>query len=237
MPEANGVLRLLSGGAAAGLVGALAPRFRAETGWEIAGEFSAVGAMAAKLRAGAPADLLLLTEAAIGALEQDGFVAPASRRAIGVVDTGIAIREADPRPAIADADALRAALLSADAIYLPDPVQATAGIHVASVLGRLGIGEAVAARLRPFPNGATAMRELAASGSARPIGATQVTEILATSGVMLLGNLPEPFALATTYVGAVAQGAAAPDEARRLLDLLAGEAGGEARRTAGFSGD
>jgi molybdate transport system substrate-binding protein len=40
---------LLSGGAAQGLVEALAPRFKAETGYTIAGSFGAVGAMRDRL--------------------------------------------------------------------------------------------------------------------------------------------------------------------------------------------
>ena len=45
-------LNILSGGAAQGLVGSLAPTFKALTGFDIAGEFGAVGAMADKLRNG-----------------------------------------------------------------------------------------------------------------------------------------------------------------------------------------
>lgn len=234
MAETERITRLLSGGAAAGLVNALAPAFLAETGWQVAGEFSAVGAMAAKLRGGAAADLLILTDSVIDALERDGLVDGGSRRAIGVVHTGIAVRVGDALPAVADGDALRTALMQADAIYLPDPVQSTAGIHVASVLDRLGLATAAAPRLRPFPNGNTAMRELAASVSGRPIGLTQVTEILGTQGVALVGHLPGPYALATTYTGAIARGAKAPDAARRLLELLAGETAQAARQAAGF---
>ena len=84
------------------------------------------------------------------------------------------------RPPVGDAAGLRAALLAADAIYFPDPKQATAGIHFAGVLERLGIAADVASRLKTFPNGATAMRELAAATTDRPIGCTQVTEIIST---------------------------------------------------------
>ncbi len=45
-------LALLSGGAAQGLVAALAAQFKAETGCDIAGTFGAVGAMRDKLIAG-----------------------------------------------------------------------------------------------------------------------------------------------------------------------------------------
>jgi molybdate transport system substrate-binding protein len=228
-------LVLLSGGAAQGLVGALAPAFEAETGCRVEGEFGAVGAMAAKLRAGAPADLLILTAALITELTREGRVVEGSAADVGTVLTAVAVRAGDAAPPIADGDALRAALLAADAIYFPDPRQATAGIHFAKVLDRLGIGEAVAARLQPFPNGAAAMRALAASRSARPIGCTQITEMLSTPGVAVAGALPAGFELATVYTAAVAANAGEPVHARRLAALLTGEAAREARTRAGFS--
>ena len=77
---------------------------------------------------------------------------------------------------------LRAALLAADAIFVPDTKASTAGIHVAKVLQQLGIADEVAARLKIYPNGATAMRHLAASDAQRPIGCTQSTEIISTDG-------------------------------------------------------
>ncbi len=45
-------LNILSGGAAQGLIASLAPQFKAQTGFNIAGEFGAVGVMADKLRSG-----------------------------------------------------------------------------------------------------------------------------------------------------------------------------------------
>ena len=138
-----------------------------------------------------------------------------------------------PSPPVGDADSLRAALLAADAIYFPDPKLATAGIHFAKVLDRLGIREAVADRLRPYPNGATAMREMAAA-QGRPIGCTQVTEILNTPGVTLVAPLPREFELATIYTAAVATRAASPDAARRLVALLSGASTRALRERAGF---
>jgi molybdate transport system substrate-binding protein len=228
-------LKVLSGGAAQGLVGALASQFEAEkTGCTIAGTFGAVGAMRDRLVAGAPADLLILTSALIAELERAGHVVAGSAVGIGLVRTGVAVRGGDPIPSIGDAEALRASLLAADAVYFPDPKLATAGIHFARVLDRLGIAGELASRLKPFPNGASAMRELAAASGARPIGCTQVTEILAAPGVALVGPLPEGFELATVYTAAVAARATLPDAARRLAALLAGDAASHVRRRLGF---
>ena len=213
-------LRLLSGGAAQRLVQAVAPRFKAETDNAVEGTFGAVGVMREKLDAGAPADLVILTAALIAQLEKDGKVVRGSARAIGIVPTGIAVRAQNPRPAIGTVDAVRDAFLAADGVYVPDMTQSTAGIHVSKILERMGIRGEVNARLHEFPNGNTAMAALA-KATGHPIGCTQVTEILATSGIVLVGPLPEAVGLATTYTAAVCARANAPDLARRLIEMLA----------------
>jgi molybdate transport system substrate-binding protein len=227
-------LQVLSGGAAQGLVTALAPQFKAETGCDIVGTFGAVGAMRDKLLGGAPADLLILTAALIAELTRTDHVVAGSAADIGVVHTAIAVRAGHPLPPVGDAAALRSALLWADAIYFPDPTLATAGIHFSKVLDALGIGRDVIMRLRPYPNGATAMRALAGARSESPIGCTQVTEILSTPGVTLVGPLPKQFELATVYTAGVCTRAARPDQARRLAALLGGEASRDVREQVGF---
>lgn len=227
-------LHVLSGGAAQGVVTALAAEFRTASGYEIDGTFGAVGAMKEKLLDGAPADVLILTRALIDELADAGQVVPETRADLGRVRTGVAVRAGDPAPDVSSADWLRTALRAADAIYFPDPRRATAGIHFTRVLEQLGIAAEVAARLSTHPNGATAMRELAKAAGARPIGVTQITEILNTPGVTLAGPLPREFELATVYTAAVCAGAAAPDAAKRLVALLAGEAQGALRARAGF---
>jgi len=144
-------LRILSGGAAQGLVAGLAPKFMVRTGFDIEGEFGAVGAMADKLRKGTPADIVVLTAAIIAKLAEENWIVPASIADIGRVETAVAVRAGDPPVAIADAATLRDALLAADAIFVPDIVASTAGVHVAKLLRQLGIADDVAARLKIFP--------------------------------------------------------------------------------------
>jgi molybdate transport system substrate-binding protein len=227
-------LRLLSGGAAQGVVNALAPEFQHQTGFAIQGTFGAVGAMRAKLRSGEPADLVILTAALVADLAREGHLVGTSAADLGEVQTSVAVRAGDAAPLVGDPEALRAALLSSDALYFPDPEQATAGIHFAGVLEKLGIRSELADRLRRFPNGATAMRELAASRAARPIGCTQTTEILNTPGVTLVGPLPKGCDLATVYTAAVCANAAQPDVAQRFVTLITSDRAREIRSGAGF---
>jgi molybdate transport system substrate-binding protein len=227
-------LNILSGGAAQGLVGSLAPAFKAQTGFDIAGEFGAVGAMADKLRAGMPTDIVILTAALLATLAEEELVAAASISDVGLVETALAVRASDPKVVARDEAGLRDALLASDAIFVPDIKASTAGIHVAKVLARLGIADAVAARLKIFPNGATAMRELAASDARRPIGCTQSTEIISTNGVVLSGSLPPGCELATMYTAGVTTKAAHPSQASALIGLLIGAGQREQRERAGF---
>jgi molybdate transport system substrate-binding protein len=227
-------LNILSGGAAQGLVASLAPKFKEMTGFDIDGEFGAVGAMADKLRTGAPTDIVILTAAIVAKLAQENWVVPASIRDVGLVETAIAVRTGDPRVSVNDAEGLRAAFLAADAIFVPDIKTSTAGIHVAKVLQQLGIGDAVADRLRIHPNGATAMRHMATSAAVRPIGCTQSTEIINAPGVVLSAPLPAGCELATMYTSAVTTRAANAQQAQSLIDLLTDSDQQEMRSKAGF---
>ncbi|HKH02405.1 MAG TPA: substrate-binding domain-containing protein [Bradyrhizobium sp.] len=227
-------LNILSGGAAQGLVASVASKLRELTGFDIAGEFGAVGAMADKLRQGTPTDLVILTAPIVGKMAQEGWLIPGSIADVGLVETAIAVRAGDPEVRVKDAAGLRDALLAADAIFVPDMVTSTAGIHVSKVLQQLGITEAVAARLKVHPNGATAMRHLAASEALRPIGCTQSTEILSTPGVVLSGSLPAGCELATMYTAAVTTRAANSGQAQVLIGLLIAPDRRELRKRAGF---
>lgn len=227
-------LNILSGGAAQGLVASLAPAFKAQTGFDIVGEFGAVGVMADKLRKGTAADIVILTAALLAKLAEENLAVAASMADVGMVETALAVRTGDPKAAVRDAADLREALLGSEAIFVPDTKASTAGIHIANVLEQLGIAEKVAARLRIFPNGATAMRELATSQAQRPIGCTQSTEIISTKGVTLSGSLPPGCELATMYTAGITVAAARPQQAQELIDVLTGAGQHEQRLRAGF---
>lgn len=227
-------LNILSGGAAQGLVASLASAFKSKTGFDIAGEYGAVGAMADKLRNGVPTDIVILTAALVAKLADEKLVVPASIADVGLVETAVAVRAGDPKVDVGDAASLRAALLAADAIFVPDTKASTAGIHIAKVLDQLGIAVDVADRLKIHLNGATAMRHLAASDAARPIGCTQSTEIIATPGIVLSGPLPPGCELKTMYTAGVTARAANTGAAQALIELLISPDARDLRSRAGF---
>jgi molybdate transport system substrate-binding protein len=229
--EAGPVMKFVSAGAAQGLVAAAAR----EAGVEAQGSFGAVGAMLEKFRSGEPCDIVILTHAQVAGLTAAAQVIAETSADLGSVPTAVAVREGADLPDVSSEAALRAALLAADAIYFPDPAKATAGIHFAKVLDQLRIRGQVDARMRTFPNGATAMKAMAEAGG-NPIGCTQATEILATPGVRLVQPLPKGFDLETVYTAAVAAASQQAKSAADFVARLAGERGRAARIKAGFRG-
>lgn len=228
-------LRMFSGGAAHGLVKAMTPALTAATGATVDGVFGAVGGLKNRVLAGEKIDLVILTDAIVAELEGKGLAVPGASRAVGNVETAVAVRAGSPKLDIATADGLRRALRAASAIFYPDPELATAGIHFANVLRRLDIFDETAARHRRYPNGATAMAALAASTEANPIGSTQTTEIVSTPGVTLVGSLPAGYDLSTTYTAALMANATNATAARWLIDALAAPAHADLRRSCGFA--
>ena len=227
-------LNLLSAGAAQALATGLQDRFLQLHGQAVAPTFGAVGAMKDKLLAGAPCDVLILTDALITQLTADGHLQAGTAQPLGVVKTGVAVKNGQARPAVGTPDELKAALLAATGVYIADPVKSTAGIHFMKVLKALGLEQALANTLRPFPNGAAAMTALAASNEPGLIGCTQNTEILYIDGVELIADLPKEFELATVYTAAVATLAQSPQAAMNLIALLAGPEAAAQRVQCGF---
>ena len=222
-------LAFLSAGAAQGLVTTIA----AEAGIEIAGTFSAVGAIREKFLAGEACDIVILTQAQVAELAARGLVVGETCADLGTVRTSIAVKSGSAVPDIRSEDALRATLLAADVLYFPDPEKATAGIHFMKVLEALGIRQQVASKLKTYPNGTTTMREMALAGG-NPVGCTQATEILATPGITLVGGLPKSLELATTYTAAVGAAATNREAAATFVARISGRESQALRQRAGF---
>jgi molybdate transport system substrate-binding protein len=227
-------MHVLSGGAAAAVVKGIQAEFEQATGSRIDGTFSAVGMMRDKLVSGAPCDVVIFTKPLIEQLIASGHVVAGSARSLGLVKTGVAVRSGTPHPRVQTRAELHAAMSAAKGIYFPDPDKATAGIHFMNVLTALGLNESMRSKFRIFPNGATAMGEMAKSTESGLIGCTQVTEINYTEGVDLVAVLPAEFELSTDYTLGICTHTQNLQQAQLLADLLSGPASEAVRRQGGF---
>ncbi|MBI2371341.1 MAG: substrate-binding domain-containing protein, partial [Deltaproteobacteria bacterium] len=212
-------VKVLSAGAVRKVVTDLAEAFRRETGHTVTLTFGTVGAVREKLRAGEPADVLIMTDAAIDELARQGAVAPGTRTDLARAGIGVGVREGAPRPDISTPEALKQTLLAAKSLVYMDPARgATSGIHFAGVLQRLGIAEAVKGKSRLWPSGYAA--EVVAKGEAELV-VHQISEILPVKGVTLVGPLPRDLQKLTIYSAGLAARSAAPEAARAFIAFMA----------------
>ena len=113
-----GELNVLCAGAVKGLVLALQGAFGHASGLRLHATFGAVGAIRDALRAGAPCDVFIATDAMIGSLQANGDLRAATQRAIGRVQTAMAVK-AFGAAAVDSAESLKAALLASQRALLP----------------------------------------------------------------------------------------------------------------------
>ena len=223
-------MKILSAGAAKGLLQTIGAR----EGISLDGEFGAVGVIRERLRAGAPCDVVVLTAAMMAEFAASAEVNASTVVALGKVQTGVAMLNAEPLAKINDVQSLKLLLTQATKLYFPDPSRATAGIHFMKVLTALGLAESQRERFATYPNGATAMRAMADAGDIGAVGITQCSEILYTDGVRYAGALPSPHELATIYSAAITNRAENVDEATQFLNALSSATNEQVRVSAGF---
>ncbi len=224
-------IRVFAAGAAREAVIRVAPAFSGATGIRVAAVYDTAGALRDRLLRGERADVAMLSDAALDTLQSRNLIAAGSRRPLGSVAVALAVKRGASIPDISTSEALKSALLGAKSLSYAAPEHgATAGTHFATVVDRLGIGTRIAGRLTLLPFGVDVIQAVA-DGRVE-LGVSQSSEISFHPGVSLVGRLPEPHALVTSYGAAMVAGA--DEKAATFVDFLRTNPGREALAEAGF---
>lgn len=212
-------LNVLAAGATESTVRDMVGIFEKESGHTVKLTYGAVGLLRDKIYAGEPADLTIVTPIIIEQLQAESLVRPDTRKDLGRVGGGIAVRRGAPRPAVGTPEELKQAVLAAEEVYYADPATATAGAYFLKVADRLGVGDAARKKGRTAAGGKEAM-ELMAKSTATTLGLTQISEILSVKEVMLVGPYPGDLQNMTTYTGIVLTRTPHPEAAQAFLRFL-----------------
>lgn len=216
---AGAQIRMLSAGAVeVGLAPALAA-FERSSGHVVQVVYAAAPAIAPRLAAEPGFDVVIAPQAVLDGLAQAGAIGT-ERATIGKVGIGVAIRASAHVPDVASAEALKQALLQADAVVFN---RASTGLYVEKMLKTLGVAEAVAAKAVRVDDGAAVMRRLLAGTAPRELGFAAMTEIVLfdKQGVTRVGPLPAALQNETTYVAAPLRQAAPSARDSAVQGLLA----------------
>ena len=212
-------VRVLSAGAMKAMVTELSEGFKKETGHTVVITADTGGGLRKRVEGGEKADVLVAPDAVMDALAKSNHVVTDSRHDLARTAVGVAVREGAPKPDISTVDAFKRAVLEAKSIVYLDPATgATSGIHVASVLKRLGLADAIKDKVVLWKGGYAA--EAVASGKA-DLCLHQISEILPVKGVTLVGPMPAEINKVTVYTSSLLTGAPTPDAGRALLAYLA----------------
>ena len=170
-----------------------------------------------RANAGEPFDVMITGSAPLDELVKSGHILADTRTHVARSGIGVAVRAGALKPDISSVDALKRALLRAESIaYLKD---VGSGIHVARLVERLGIADAIKGKLtRPESD---IVSELVAKGEVE-LGMVVITQILTTPGVDLVGPLPPEVQSYVAFAAGVSANSKEPQAARALITFLAG---------------
>jgi molybdate transport system substrate-binding protein len=218
-PATSADIQVFSSGAPSEVARGLAPAFRQASGHGVVVAVGTVTEVQQKLRAGEHADAVILPAPVVEALTSAGTLRPGSRVDLARVGIGVAVRKGAPLPDISSVDAIRKMLLQAKSIAYPDPQGGGfTGAHLARMMERLGIADAVKPKTRLGFAIAGGM-DAVAKGEVE-VGLFNISEILPVEGATLVGPLPPELQSYITFAGAVHAKSAAPDVAQAFLQSL-----------------
>jgi molybdate transport system substrate-binding protein len=190
------------------------PQFERVTG-PLDLRFDATVAILKRISEGERADLLVLTSEAIEDLRKKGGLT--GERALGSSGVGLAVRAGAPKPDIGSVDALVRALLSASSVA--HSKVGASGIYFAGLLKSLKLEDKLKKRVvvEKGPVG------LAVARGEAELGVQQLCELAPVRGIDIVGPLPEPLQKLTHFSAGIAAGAANPQAALKLIELLCSE--------------
>jgi molybdate transport system substrate-binding protein len=209
-------LKILTTGAMKPVLLEVVPGFQQDSKQTVSLDNDTAGALVKRIEGGAAFDVVVLTPAGIAELAKAGKVSPGVD--LARVGIGVMVKAGAPRPDISTVDALKRTLLAAKSVAYIDPASGgSSGIYLARLWERLGIADALKPKAKLKQGGSVA--DLIVSGEAE-IGFQQASEIIASPGVTLIGQLPDEIQNYTVYSGAISTTAQSPAAAAAFIAWL-----------------
>ena len=190
---------MLGGSAIETAMRQLIPAFERRTGADtVTHDFDgAIGQMTARIRNGERADVVIVSRPQVNELIKHGSIMPRSDADLAKVAIGVFVRTGAPKPDISSVESFKRAMLAASSIGWNDLVAgAPVSLYMIGLFERLGI--------------ATEMQPKSVAFS----------EIIAASGVELVGALPDEIQNHTLFAAGIGTHARDPQASKALIEFL-----------------
>ena len=190
--------------------------FRRETGNQVEFVFGTSPVVHKKVADGEIADVLIIQPNFVAELVKAGRVVAGEHPVVGRVGFGLTVRADAPARDISTTEAFKQTLSNADSLIFNN---VASGNYFATVLERLGISEAVKAkvvRLDPL-----AVYDRVLQGKGNDIGVGVIPLINTAKGLRLLGRLPAEIQSYIVYAAAPMTSSTSPRAGRAFIYFLA----------------
>jgi molybdate transport system substrate-binding protein len=216
-------LKVLSAGAVQPGLNAAADIFRDKTGDVAKIAYDPATVLGKRIGGGEVADVVVSSPAVIAELTKAGRVLSEDQVRLGRVGVGVVVREGAPLPDLSSTQALKNALLAADAVVYNT---ASSGAYVEDMLKKIGAFDQIQGKLVRVFDGNAVMRRLV-EGKGKEFGFGGITDIVLNhdKGVRLVGALPAEIQNYTSYTAALIAVAPNPAGAKAFLTYLASSDG------------
>jgi molybdate transport system substrate-binding protein len=176
----------------------LGPAFERARRARLAIDYDPANALKRRIEEGATFDVAIVSRTVLDALVKQGKIISDSCVDIGRSGLGLAVRKGAARPDITTVEAFRRTLLAARSVVRSK--EGTSGLYFETLLTRLGISDAMRAKI--ILGGSGRIAELVARGEAE-IALQQISELLPVNGVDFAGPLPDALQLYTVFSAGV----------------------------------
>ena len=195
------------------------PQFEGTTGHKINVSVDLAAVVVRRVNSGEDFDIAVAAPAQIDGLVKDGKLIADTRTDLTRSGIGVEVRKGAPKPDISTVEAFKKAMRDAKSVgYLK---VGTSGLMVAAMLERIGLTEALKSKV-VLPDD-DVVSELVAEGKIE-LGMVNISQILTTPGVDLVGPLPAELQSYIVFSGGVNAKSKAPDAAKDLIKFLKGPA-------------
>jgi molybdate transport system substrate-binding protein len=206
-------LKVLAGGSTTGWLNELSPQFESATGHKVTIHFDSTPNLIKATSA--PFDLGVVPVDVFKNAEAKARFAAGPTIDIARVGYGVIVRAGAPKPDVSTPEALKKALLDAKSItYLP---ASAAGAYVTSVFERLGLAEAIKAKV--VPQTSTGEIPKAVARGDAELGVFLINVLIAP-GVELAGPFPGELQNDLVFTSAVAADTKEADAAKAFIAFL-----------------
>jgi molybdate transport system substrate-binding protein len=202
-------------GAARGAWDILTPQFERASGHKLVTQSALPLDLTAKVNAGEPFDVIVLSLDVEGLIKQ-GKVEAASRTVLGQIGVGVAVRAGSPKPDFSTVEKFKQSLLNAKSIATSG--EGSSGRFVSALIERLGIADQVKPKIKS--GGAGRSAQLVAAGEV-DFAVSGLPPLIDTPNIEWLGLLPPEINSFVLFTAGLSTAAKEPEAGRALLRFLA----------------